>query len=93
MKKSCIRWAQLIKLVYEVDPLICPNCGGTMKIVSFIEEREVIPRILKHCNLWKEHPEKPPKVTVHPEALEPGYEEGVDYIPDYTTFDDIVYED
>lgn len=24
-------------LVFEVDPLECPNCGGTMRIVSFIE--------------------------------------------------------
>ena len=28
-------WAALIKMVYEVDPLICPKCGGTMKIISF----------------------------------------------------------
>jgi len=99
-KKACMKWAQLIKLVYEamhracrgVDPLICPNCGGTMKIVSFIKEREVIQRILKHCNLWKEPspvrsragpPEKVPKITVSPEFQEPEYEEGVDFIPDY----------
>jgi len=40
------RWAALIKQVYEVDPLLCPKCGGTMKILSFIErgQREVIRR-------------------------------------------------
>ena len=25
-------WAMLIKRVYEVDPLACPQCGGTMKV-------------------------------------------------------------
>ena len=24
--------------VWEVDPLECPNCGGEMKIISFITE-------------------------------------------------------
>ena len=23
------RWAQLIRRIYEVDPLLCPRCGGT----------------------------------------------------------------
>ena len=87
-----MKWAQLIKLVYEVDPLICPKCGGTMRIVSFIDQEEVVRRILKHCNLWKEPPEKPPKVSITPETQKPEYEEGVDYIPDYTVFEDIVYE-
>jgi len=26
------RWAMLIKRVYQTDPLLCPNCGGTMKV-------------------------------------------------------------
>jgi hypothetical protein len=45
----------LIKRVYEVDPLACPQCGGEMKIVSFIEppQSEVIEKILRHCGLWK----------------------------------------
>jgi len=29
-------WAQLIKRVYEVDPLVCPSCGGEMRIIAFI---------------------------------------------------------
>jgi len=92
-KKACMKWAQLIKMVYEVDPLTCPKCGGTMKIISFIEQREVIRRILKHCGLWKEPPEKVPKDTVSPEFQESGHAEGVDFMPDYTVFDDLAYED
>ena len=30
-------WARLIKPVYEVDPQECPDCGGAMRSVSFIE--------------------------------------------------------
>ena len=48
-------WAMLIKRVYEVDPLCCPECGGEMKVVSFIEppQADVIEDILKHCGLWQ----------------------------------------
>jgi hypothetical protein len=27
----------LIKRVYEIDPLACPQCGGQMKVIAFIE--------------------------------------------------------
>jgi hypothetical protein len=30
-------WAEMIRKVYEVDPLLCPTCGGQMSIISFIE--------------------------------------------------------
>ena len=46
-------WAALIQRVYETDPLICPRCGGKMRIISFIEtrQRDVIEKILRHCGL------------------------------------------
>ena len=52
---SASTWAMLIKRVYEVDPLECPKCGGTMKIISFIErgQQDVVERILRHCGLWE----------------------------------------
>ena len=45
-------WARLIQKIYEVDPLTCPKCRGIMRIISFIEDREVIKAILKHLGLW-----------------------------------------
>ena len=47
-------WAMLIKRVFEVDPLVCPNCGGAMKVVAFIKppQGDVIEKIIKHCGLW-----------------------------------------
>jgi len=61
-KEARKRWAALIKQVYEVDPLLCPNCGGQMKIISFIErnQSEVIEKILRHCGLWEEAPARAP---------------------------------
>ena len=52
---SVSTWATLIKRVYKVDPLECPDCGSTMKIISFIErcQADVIERILRHCGLWE----------------------------------------
>ena len=45
----------LIKRVYEVDPLSCPECGGQMAVVAFIEppQADVIEKILSHCGLWR----------------------------------------
>jgi hypothetical protein len=40
MKKRRMTWAALIKSVYEVDPLKCVKCGGTMKIISIIEKSQ-----------------------------------------------------
>ncbi len=38
--------------MYEVHPLVCPNCSGRMRIISFIEDTAVIERILRHLGLW-----------------------------------------
>ena len=44
-------WARLIRQVYEVDPLVCARCGGTMKIIALIERPAVIRQILDHLGL------------------------------------------
>lgn len=31
-----------IRKVYETDPLSCPKCQGEMRIISFIDQPEVI---------------------------------------------------
>ena len=57
----------LIKRVYEVDPLACPKCGGTMKVVAFIEppQGDVIEKILRHCGLWNPPARPPPGDCPH----------------------------
>jgi hypothetical protein len=39
---------ELIRLVYEVDPLICPRCGAAMCVIALIQEPAVIDKILAH---------------------------------------------
>ncbi len=41
-------WARLLRRIFELDPMLCPQCGGTMKIVSVIDEAAVVDRILRH---------------------------------------------
>jgi hypothetical protein len=41
-------WAQLIKRIYEVDPLVCPSCGSEMKVIALITEHDVVDKILRH---------------------------------------------
>ena len=52
------RWANLIRRVFKTDPLICKNCGGKMRIVSFIIEPSVVRQILAH--LRKRNTRDPP---------------------------------
>ncbi len=41
----------MIKKVYEADPLVCVRCGGAMRIIAFIDQSEVIEKILTHLGL------------------------------------------
>ncbi len=38
----------LLARIYEINPLVCPRCGGEMKIIALITEVEPIGRILRH---------------------------------------------
>ena len=42
------RWAALLQEIFEVDPLVCPQCAGSMRIVAFITQATVIDQILTH---------------------------------------------
>ncbi len=42
------RWAELLRLVYEVDPLHCPKCGGEMQVIALIQEPRVVDKILRY---------------------------------------------
>ena len=73
-RKLCrMRWGALLKRVFEIDPLCCPNCGGTMKIISFIERRDqpdVVERILRHCDLWDRPASRAPPAPNEPQQLD-----------------------
>jgi len=64
-------WAEMIRKVYEIDPLICPKCGGTMRIVSFIEDHKVIDKIIDHLKLtFKAERPPPPRAQLSMAAEE-----------------------
>ena len=54
------RWAELLRRIYEVDPLTCPACGGAMRILAFLTERAVIDRILEHLGRTRADARGPP---------------------------------
>jgi hypothetical protein len=71
--RSSPTWAMLIKRIFEVDPLACPQCGSEMRVVAFLEppQGDVIEKILRHCGLWNPSaPRAPPRG------------EGLVYVPD-----------
>jgi len=39
-------WAEMIRKVYEVDPLLCPQCGGQIHIIAFLIDWAVVDRII-----------------------------------------------
>jgi len=41
-------WARLLARVYEVDPLVCPECGSPMRVIAVIQDRDEIKHILRH---------------------------------------------
>ena len=41
----------MIQKIYEIDPLLCPFCGGEVKILSFIIKPKTIKKILDAMDL------------------------------------------
>jgi hypothetical protein len=52
-------WAVLIARIYEVCPLLCPLCGGQVRLIAFITEGTQIRKILDHIGVDVE----PPRIT------------------------------
>ena len=73
IKRFKKNWARLIQKVYDIDPLKCPQCGGKMRIIAFIEEEAVIKKILSHLNRWLPQYHDPPD---YPDYLDsPDYQD------------------
>ena len=49
--KASPGWRELIRKVYEVDPLTCPVCGARMKVIAFITNYAVIDKIIHHLGI------------------------------------------
>jgi hypothetical protein len=70
------KWRELIKKVWEADPLLCPKCQKEMRIVSLIDDQAVIERILRHLGLWQQG------VRVMPSRAPPANETVIEHWPD-----------
>jgi hypothetical protein len=46
-----LTWADLIRRVFETDALVCPACGGPMRILAAIQTPQTIRDILDHLGL------------------------------------------
>jgi len=49
-------WAVLIARIYEVFPLLCPKCGGQMRLIAFVTEGTQIRKILNHIGVDSQPP-------------------------------------
>jgi hypothetical protein len=89
------KWRELIKKVWEADPLICPRCSKVMRVVSLIDQPAVIERILRHLGLWEQGVRVIP--TTGPPVPAPGERQVEPWLndpfPDYDTEQDLRYAD
>ena len=56
-RRARLTWAALIKRVFEVDPMLCPFCGGEMRIIAFITEHATVAHVLEHVRMPAQRPE------------------------------------
>jgi hypothetical protein len=62
-------WAEMIRKVYEVDPMVCPQCGATMKVIAFLTDYAVVDRIINHLKLTFVAERPPPPHIAYQEVL------------------------
>ena len=62
-------WAEMIRKVYEVDPMLCPKYGGRMKVIAFLTDFSVVDRIIGHLKLTFVAERPPPPRVASQELL------------------------
>ena len=79
-------WAVLIARIYEVFPLLCPLCGGQMRLIAFVTEGTQIKKILNHIGVDSEPthiaPARGPPLW---DGCDAQVDEGVHIEPDWAT--------
>ena len=51
-----LSWAELLKRVYEFDVLVCPACGGRMRVLATLTEETSIASFLRGIGVSSEVP-------------------------------------
>jgi hypothetical protein len=62
-------WAAMIRKVYDVDPMLCPQCGGQMRVIAFLTDYAAVDRIISHLKLTFVAERPPPPHIVYQELL------------------------
>ena len=75
----------LARVKRRLDPK--PKCFGAMRIIAFIEEPDVMKKILKHLGLWDVKRKPRPVANAPPIDVFPAYDEQSGPSPDDYTSD------
>jgi hypothetical protein len=65
-----VAWADLLKKVFAVDVLACPDRGGRLALIAFIAEARVARRILDQLGLDSQGP-RAVRARAPPELFDP----------------------
>jgi len=55
-----VAWATLLKRTYSVDAMICPRCGGRLRLMAVINDRATAHKIIDHLGIGA-HPKPMPR--------------------------------
>ena len=70
-RHAAMTWAQRLKRVFNIDIEVCGRCGGPVRVISSIEDQDVIDRILTHLR-QKEQETTTRPLLVPPTRAPPG---------------------
>ena len=79
-----VPWAALLRKVFDVDVLACPECGGRLRLLAFIAEPTVARKILDHLGLDSTGPPTAPRRSERAEQVDPA--------PDYDVADPVYHD-
>lgn len=60
--------SHLIPKAYEIDPLLCPYCGTTLRVIAFLIDFASLRRLLAHLGFAPQQPE--PRAHSPPDEAE-----------------------
>ena len=47
-RHAAMTWAQRLKRVFSIDIEVCGRCGGSVRVIAYIQDQDIIDRILAH---------------------------------------------
>lgn len=73
-KRERMRWAEMLKRVFDIDVMICDVCGGKMEQIAVIDDPDVAAKILDAMCLPSQAPPLNEKIKQGPPWSFHGYE-------------------